>query len=187
MNAAHIRLVPSSRILALTALSTLTLWLGQGCARVNENRLSIGGESIHTFTKGEAPVAASGPSLIAGARDHWEPTSIVVPIDGTQHQPTYTRSQPNYQSTPRATGVHPTADSSLDLASPTGPQVWEAVAGPFHAASDIVLFIPRAFGAMPWTVTSSPSEPFQRSRAGGVAAEAPTLSPEAAPIAVAAE
>lgn len=186
MNAAPIRLIPPSRILALTALSTLTLWLGQGCASVNQNRLSIGGEPVPAFTRIEAHAPAGGPSLIAGTRDHWEATTIVVPVDGTRHQPTYTRSQPNYQSTPRATGVHPDADSALDLASPGGPQFWEAVAGPFHAASDIVKFIPRAFGAMPWTVTSSPSEPFQRYRAGG-AVDAPSLTPEPAPIATRSE
>ena len=180
MNVTRIRFVPSSRIILLTTLSTLTLWLGQGCASVNENRLTIGGEAIPAFTDGEQPTEASGPSLIAGTRDHWEAMTIVVPVDGTEHQPTYTSLSPNYSKTPRATGAHPTADSALDLASPACPQAWEVVAAPFHSAADILMFIPRAIGAPPWSVTASPSERFQRYHAGY--AEAPTLTPEPAPI-----
>lgn len=185
MNDTQVRSDAAMRIIVLTTLSTLTLWLGQGCARVNRDRLTVGGEALPTMTIAERPAEATSPSLIAGSRDHWAGHTIVVAVDGTEHQPTYTRLRPRYVESPRTMGVHPTSDSSLDLGSPVGPQVWEGFAAPFHAGLDVVMFIPRAIGAAPWSQTVSPSEPFQRYRAGQT--EVPVLTPEAAPIPPAAE
>ncbi len=152
--------------------AAIALALGAGCARVNNDRLTIGGETMPAIAAlssprdsgSEARWQASGPSLLAGARDHWEPTAIIVPIDATAHHPHYTTTHPTYSRSPRARGVYPTAESALDLGAPAGPQAWELVAASFHAAADVILFIPRAVVAPPCSPTTSPSEPFERFR-----------------------
>lgn len=173
---------PPARIVVLTTLSILTMWLGQGCGSVNQgSRLTIGGESVPALTSGGDRIAPAGASLVGGTRDHWEAQTIVVPVDGTEHHPHYTLAQPNYSESARAMGVYPTAESALDLASPARPRVWEAVAAPFHGAADIVMLIPRAIQTSPRCVATSPSEPFQRYREGE-GDEAPVLVPEPATI-----
>ncbi|MBL8745168.1 MAG: hypothetical protein JNK58_02300 [Phycisphaerae bacterium] len=176
------RLRPPQRLLILTSLSILTMWLGQGCGAVNrDSRVTIGGEVVPALTLNDDHMSPAGPSLVAGARDHWEAGTIVVPIDGTEHHPHYTSLSPDYSHTRRSDGVFPSAESALILSSPAGPQVCEAIAAPFHCAADIVMFIPRAVMTPPMRVVISPSEPFERYRERP---ELPTppLSPEPAPI-----
>jgi len=177
---------PPARLIALAALSTLTMWLGQGCTRTINDRTTVGGDSILTLTPTAARTTPSmqpstGPSLIDGQRTHWEPQTIVVEMDGVEHQPHYTTSQPNYSRSMRAVGDYPTASSALTLGSELGPQVSEALAAPFHAATDVVLFIPRAFGQPPCMITLSPVDRMQRYQ-NGSEIKSPTLETEVVPI-----
>lgn len=176
---------PSSRLIILSTLSTLTMWLGQGCAVVDNDRTTIGGDEVpalrgHAQRGGTGATAADGPSLVAGSRDHWENAPIVVPIDGTKHHPHYTPAQPNYSSSTRSRGAYPTAESSLTLGSDAGLQAWEMIAAPFHGAADVVLFLPRAVLMPPGSVMSSPVDAMERHRDGTEVS--PALVPEAAPI-----
>jgi hypothetical protein len=162
-----VRLRPSPRLFVLSALSTLTMWLGQGCARVNNDRLTIGGEPVATLgpaEEAERLAPAAGPSLEHGSRDHWPSESIRVPVDPVEHRPRFTRAQPNYSDTPRDAGRHPTAGSALELSVGPAIQAWEAIAAPFHAAADFVLFIPRAIDEPPCAVVHSPATPRERAR-----------------------
>lgn len=189
---AILKLRPPARFIALTALATLTMWLGQGCNAVNNDRVTVGDQFVPAIGGVDASgnayvpdplVAATGPSLQTGLRDHWQESTIVVPQDGVEHHPQFTRAQPSYAKSPRATGTHPTIDSAFELGSAAEPQIWEGFAAPFHGGTDVVLFIPRLFDVPKGGVTASPIEPRQRYRTGAMApAEAPaTSAPEPTP------
>lgn len=153
------------------------------CSRIDRrDPLTIGGESVPTFRSDATPMAERGPSLLAGSRDHWEPETILVPIDDSVHYPTFTLGAPNYGDSRRARGGYPDAESALDTNEGSSAQVWEGAAAPFHAGTDILLFIPRAFATAPWTSRGEQGAAFERSpdSAGSIA---PALSPEPAPIA----
>lgn len=152
------RLTPPARLLVLTGLSVLTMWLGQGCAAVHNDGLA-------RYHSDAAPITqATGPSLVGGGREHWDASELTVPIAETEHHPTYTALEPSYGRTPRSMGAHPTIQSAFDLGDSSSAPFWEGVAAPFHAASDVVLFIPRAIMTPPGTQVASPDTAWERIR-----------------------
>jgi hypothetical protein len=151
------------RLVILGVLATLTMWLGQGCARVDNDRVTVGGEPLPAIDPSSSPMTpAQGPSLVGGSREGWAGDTIVVGNDGVRHQPTYTRDVPAYTKTHRSLGRYPTPETALDLGAPAGMQAAEGLAGPFYAGGDVVLFLPRAFMAAPWSHVSSPTGPMER-------------------------
>ncbi len=159
------------RVLTLTLLATLTLWLGQGCTRVNNDRAVVGGQAMQGLS-GSADNRAAGslieardPSLAGLDRTNWPPLTYDARADGTQHHPRYTNNQPAYdKSTKRARGEHPDESSALDMEGDAGMKVLEAWAAPLHAGLDVILFFPRWFMHEPWSVVESPDFPYERTR-----------------------
>lgn len=156
-----------------------------GCQSIDNDRLLVGSEALPTFVtpaqRTDARlVQATGPSLTGIERNNWTEAQIVVGTDGVQHHPRWTRAQPAYVKTPRATGLHPTTETALTIDRAAGPHVAEAFAAPFHGAKDVVLLIPRMFTHGPGCVRVSPSEAYERSNTSN-RAESPALSPVPAP------
>jgi hypothetical protein len=146
-----------------------------GCGTLNES-MRMGSVELESFQSqrvssvGPIDFAAGGdrPSVDSLERDSWSPVAESAGFATVQHYPRYTLggAQPRYlRSTVRQRSAFPTAVSAT--------QTWgedqhvmaaaEGVAGPFWAASDLVLLIPRMFFAAPWEVTTSPAGPRQRS------------------------
>jgi hypothetical protein len=146
-----------------------------GCGTLNEST-RMGSVELESFKSSRVntvePInfAAGGdkPSIDSLQRDGWAQVGDSAGFATVQHYPTYTLggAQPRYlRTTVRQRSAFPTAVSAT--------QTWaedqhlmaaaEGVAGPFWAASDLVLMIPRMFFAEPWEVTTSPAGPRQRS------------------------
>jgi hypothetical protein len=102
----------------------------------------------------DAPAEAEtvGSSLNGLSRDHWQETRVLVPTSGATHWALYKRDLDVSTSSPRGRGEFPTADTCLRTfdAGDTRAEFRHAVFSPFAAATDIVLFIPRAIVAPPW-------------------------------------
>src|SRR5688572_18057510 len=63
-----------------------------------------------------SPLPANNqPSVTSVERPDWEPMRILVPVDGTAHNPIYVRVRPKVRRMPRQLGEYPTEMSSLDL------------------------------------------------------------------------
>lgn len=138
------------------------------CAKIDNDRVTVGGEVLPAHQTADTRaqtrlVEAQGPSLAGVDRTNWATTSITVAGDGVQHAPTWRTEQPAYAHTPRTDGLHPTAQTALDLEAPSGVYIAEGVAAPFHAATDVVLLIPRMFSSPPSAVRVSPRAPYERS------------------------
>ena len=152
-----------ARTLLLLALASAA----PSCGTIDNDRGTVGGETLPLFQPEEQRAAArlepaTGPSLDASGRGTWPVQTIVVSGDGTQHHPRWTTNQPAYSRSPRALGQHPTVGSAFELGSAPGPVVKEGFAAPFHAATDVVLGIPRLFLFPPGAVLTSPTMPYQR-------------------------
>lgn len=154
----------------LTRAATLALLAlaCAGCQSIDNDRLTVGDHVPPTFIPADDRAAdrlapATGPSLTGIERTNWNASEIVVATDGVQHHPRWTSAQPAYTKTPRSRGLYPTADTALSLDRADGAEAAEAAAAPFHAASDVILFIPRMFSHGPCEVRISPAEPYERS------------------------
>ncbi|MDX2116026.1 MAG: hypothetical protein SFZ24_10485 [Planctomycetota bacterium] len=142
------------------------------CESIDNDRLTVGREASPSLEPAGAHgllEQAGGPSLVSGGRGHWEEQQIIVRVDGTEHHPHYTTPSPRYAKTERALGRHPTAETALELKDTSGAEVAEAAAGPFHAATDVIMLIPRMIATPPGKVIASPVVAYQR----GSAADAP--------------
>lgn len=159
------------RVLTLTVLATLTLWLGQGCTRINNDRMTVGGQAMHGLSGSVDNRAAGGlidareKSISSLDRSGWPPLAYDVRGDGTQHHPRYTNNQPAYdRTTARARGEHPDEHTALTVGGDAGMQTLEAWAAPLHAGLDVILFVPRMFFHPPGSVVESPDFPYERTR-----------------------
>jgi len=138
-----------------------------GCAHLDNDRLSLGsGEHLVNIADIAAPAPmppASGASLSGMDRSHWEERVFLVPADPVSHRPHYTSLGPAFtDSTPRQQARAPSVRDALDLDADRGAQCAEALAGPFAAALDIILFLPRAVQQPPGSITASPQSTYQR-------------------------
>lgn len=168
----------------LAALAIPAILAPGACAPVNNARLSVGGAVLPAID-GSQPVnepliEATGPSLGRIDRADWNERAYLVMQDGTRHHPRLTTGGPRYtDAIPRQRGEYPTAMSALDLSADHGAQFWEAVAAPFWAATDVVLFIPRAIlNGGPGAVVASPDRVYERAQSTGM----PPLDAAVAPI-----
>lgn len=104
------------------------------------------------------------PSVLAIDRDNWSTIAVIVPNNLPAHQPRYAT---NYVSnwSARARGEYPDDRTALNMGSDEGnrQQVVEAVAAPFVAASDIILYLPRAvMESRPYRPTRTGTWPYER-------------------------
>lgn len=156
-----------------------------GCATINNDRTTVRGETLTAIDESVAReyTQAEGPSVLGPNRDNWEETTVVVAVDTTQHHPNLTNGGPDFtDATPRQRGEYPTAFSALSLGADTDAQVAEAFAGPFFAAWDVVMAIPRLI-AQGGEVQTSPRRWYERAPANAETL-APALEPATTPVPV---
>lgn len=175
--------LPPALLLGLIAAS--------GCATIDNDRLTVAGDSLPVVAGAEGHEAAplqqaTGPSVTSVDRTHWPEHEIVVWQDGVRHHPHFTSDQPRYaKATARQRGAYPTAESALELGADPGAQVWEGFAGPVWGGMDVVLFLPRAIAiGGPGALVASPDATYSRAPNG---APAPALEAAVEPIEPAAQ
>ena len=111
------------------------------------------------------------PSLTSLDRSAWEPSVYSLPVDGTQHRPTYRVQFPNGPSTlKRQRGEYPTTSSALEL---DGGSTWsrdrffESILEPIHASLELAR-MPFAMAIyQPWRQAWSPMGSYERVRNRG--------------------
>ncbi len=120
-------------------------------------------EALSPHQPSAAP-ADDQPSVTSVEREGWEPSRILVPVDGTAHNPTYVRVRPKVQRMSRQLGDYPTEMSSLELPWNTaGIEAWDAVRQPFRALGNAILLPIRVVAyRWPWDVMQSPREYHER-------------------------
>jgi hypothetical protein len=98
------------------------------------------------------PASLTGPSRLA--RADWQATTFLVPVDGTDAYPTYSRHTPIANATARQRGDFPVPMSALEL---EGDTTWqrrrEVLRAPFDAAWQAAAIVPRFFFVEPWQET----------------------------------
>jgi hypothetical protein len=127
-----------------------------------------------TIQQQAAPVyGASGPQAAADAqpsttsldRSNWDGVRYTIPSDAPAHQPRFTRNWLDTSASERARGRYPDERTALFTSTTrqNEAQVREAVVAPFAAASDVILFIPRAVAELRWRrPTRTGTEPYER-------------------------
>jgi len=168
-------------------MPTLALAL-TGCARDRLNdRNTLGGSTSLAFLQDHTPgePVSDQPSDAGLDRAAWRPTTLLVPVDGTPHSPTYASARrPIKLDQPRRIGLHPTPESALDLHSNQGERALEIAGQPFVALADVALLPFRAVIRPPWTWSQSPTLVMKRSPStdtaiSGSIHDAPPPSPAA--------
>jgi len=115
----------------------------------------------------EAPVTAATTGVSTLSRTAWEPTTTLVPIDGTFGHPTYARAYTWTDATGRQRGDPVTPLSALDLTGDTGnTQFWEAAASPWRAIQDIAMMPVRMWKTHPWDEVRHIPRSYWRAPAG---------------------
>lgn len=136
-----------------------------GCATPTNRLWTVDGVTVAEAIDAGAPTeAAPPPAASRGAdRSGWAPTAFVVPVGWVAHQPTYATPPAGVAGpAPRHDGRYPTPESAVDASSDPGARALDALAEPFLAAADIVLFPIRAAQTPPWSTVSSPAGSYQR-------------------------
>lgn len=161
-------------VISLGALGALI----PACAESN-SRNRIGDDvTIRTFQPASQVLSSEDtqraddpPSLTSLDRSGWEPAVYSLPVDGTQHRPTYRVQFPNGPSTlKRQRGEYPTTSSALEL---DGGSTWssdrffESILEPIHASLELVR-MPFAMAIyQPWRKAWSPMGSYERLRNRG--------------------
>ena len=139
-----------------------------GCSTPANQLWTVDGVSVAEAVDGGEATADLSLGVSRGAdRSRWNRTTLVVPVGTVAHQPTYATSPagPFSRPAPRHGGAFPTPESSVDVSGDAGDRALDALAEPFVAASDIVLFPLRAAQGPPWSEASSPGGSYERSPA----------------------
>ena len=141
-----------------------------GCISPQNDRITIGRSvRLETFEPPRTDAAPSvpdtllAPSVVSIDRSNWKRTEVLVPVDGTAHNPTYARRIVETNKTRRQRGLYPTSSSALELtAGSEGAQQREAFYNVVRAASDVVFIVPRMLWRAPWRTDASPDEAYAR-------------------------
>lgn len=139
-----------------------------GCSTPSNQLWTVDGVSVAEAVDGGAPTADLSLGVSRGAdRSRWNRTTIVVPVGTVAHQPTYATSPAGLIASPapRHGGAFPTPESAVDVSGDAGDRALDALADPFVAAADIVLFPIRAVESPPWSEASSPAGFYERAPA----------------------
>jgi hypothetical protein len=153
-------------------LGAAMLALLGGCVAQQNDRLTIGRSvRLEAFyppeptpaEEGAAVLAAQTPTLVRVWRDNWERTTILSPVDGTAHQPTYAKKLHLTDSSARQRREYPTESTALQLTEGSEQdQQQEAISNALYAAADVILLIPRMVIDPPWAIRWSPDVAYQR-------------------------
>lgn len=156
------------------------------CSTVDNARLDVAGVQPIGLSHadahlGQSMTPATSPSLSGVSRAHWEPMTIELWPDGTQHWPRLTRGGPiKIDNTARQRGEHPTALTALEIEPDRWAEAQEWWAGPIHAAADVVMALPRVIvGVSNGWIVASPANRYARSV---VRYDGPELTPVMVPI-----
>ena len=141
-----------------------------GCISPENDRITLGNslrlESFEASRPAEERVVPAGlvaPSVVSIERDNWRTTEILVPVDGTAHNPTYARRVIKANKTRRQRNLYPTSNTALELyGGSEGQQQKEALYNDFRAFTDLLFLLPRMVWRAPWRTDASPDEAFVR-------------------------
>lgn len=181
---------PSPRVLIAAIATTGALF---GCVDSND-RESIGREVVLGSLSGaDTPspeaVAAGGsddaPSLVSLDRSNWPSETFLVPVDGTDHHPNYTRNLAYTNVTARQRNEQPTPATALELdgtpeSDAANQRLAEAIFSPFWALGEAIAILPRLVIEPQTKVVQSPLESYPRVRippALPTAVEVPPTTP----------
>ncbi|HLO39869.1 MAG TPA: hypothetical protein VK176_02510 [Phycisphaerales bacterium] len=162
------------------AMATCTTFILGGCVAEND-RLTVGHEvELEAFTPDEprferlAPTTVSPdkpfPAFPAGDhsvksmdRSNWTEQTVLVPVDGTAHRPTYAESVELKNSTARQRGEFPTALSALELTGGfTDEQLVETFTTPLVVFGSGVIVPFRLLIDPQWNIHYSPKRTYDR-------------------------
>jgi hypothetical protein len=172
-----------TRLVALAGVALLA-----GCTKQQNDRILVGrGTMLEAFAQAPGAAAETGepalreqvPTLRGLDRGNWEPTLVLMPVDGTAHGPLYAKQWRLANQTARQRQEFPTALSALEQAggSETQQQM-EALVNPLLAASDVVLLPVRVILQAPWATRWSPDVGYTRAwDAGAPGGAVPTAEP----------
>lgn len=157
----------ASALLALGACAPLNRDMGVG------ERVHLEAIEPDKAERAFPPVSPKAPderSLARNTLDRsmWKARTVLIPIDGTTHRPTYATG-PHYTSgTARQRGEFPSVDTVLegDTRASRWDEVFEGLAWPFWAGADVALMPARMIAQPPWTLTESPAGPRARAPVG---------------------
>ncbi|CAG1004660.1 hypothetical protein PHYC_03161 [Phycisphaerales bacterium] len=164
------------------------LLLLAGCQAPHNERITLGrhGDPAQSVLLAEfniperqerpiQPDAASTPTLSRGS---WQPTTVVVPVDGTYAYPRYARMHRWTRATSRQRGDPVSSVSALELEGNTLPtRIGETSASGPLAIWDGVLMIPRFFFVAPWHEVRSLPESYWRTGTGVPTSAADSTTP----------
>jgi hypothetical protein len=156
------------RIASTTLLAAATLLAG--CSTQGNDRASLGaGEDrveLDALREPERPESEPAPdavSVTSISRSNWGTQVVLVPVDGTSAQRTFTRPYQWTNETNRQRGGYPLPTSALEMSGDTSGMQWrEALSSPFLAGWDLLLMGPRMIIAAPWTERRSIPQPYWR-------------------------
>lgn len=99
----------------------------------------------------ESKPTADSASIDGLSRAHWQSTTVIVPVDGIEGYPRFTREHPKALATARQRGEYPTEMTALELSGDTyGDQWQEAVESPMWSLVQAVSMPYRFIWVQPW-------------------------------------
>jgi hypothetical protein len=151
----------------MRTLAVLAAAMAAGCVHERNESLALHDTILMEALGPERPgiaLTSESPSVTRIDRSGWEPTTVVVPVDGTAHFPTYVRVFSTVKETRRQRGEYATELSALDLdGGSESKQQLEAVTQPFRALGNALLILPRMiFYRRPWQTLQSPRQAYER-------------------------
>jgi hypothetical protein len=106
---------------------------------------------------------APPPSVVSVDRSNWARITLLAPVDGAAHRPTYTKRLVLTDQTARQRRQYPTALTALETTG--GSETWQQLEAPANwlvSAGDILLFPIRVLWQAPWGTRWSPDEAYAR-------------------------
>lgn len=171
-------------VIAAAVLGSLVL---AGCISPQNDRDVIGRdvrlESLSPVETTEAPptTGLQQSSLTGINRANWSRVTFMLPVDGTAHNPSYSRRVYLADKTARQRRESPTALNALELTGGSeSSQQWEAPVNIGWSLLDVVLLVPGMIWQAPWSTRYSPDEAYARYwLPSSTAAPAPVTAPGA--------
>lgn len=157
----------------LSVLTGVTLGVALGgCVSPTNDRMTEGRTMrVDAFARPDAAreIAANEqprsvePSVAGLERGNWPRTTILVPVDGTDHTPTFAKRGLVADKTAKQRRQYPTAESALEMTNGSeGQQQQEALWNHILALTDSLLIGPRMLVDRPWAARMSPDEAYER-------------------------